>query len=89
MQRVCLQVVCSSAQVAEVAVVQLPQQLPPTVLLALAGIAIIALAIKKLLDTPSRKYDPNNPNVGQSYDTWEQYVPATFLSVIFYVSSES
>ena len=31
---------------------------------------IVAAVIKKLLDTPSRKYDPANPNVGSEYDAW-------------------
>lgn len=39
---------------------------------ALAAIALLVWAIKKILDTPSRAYDPDNPNVGASYDDWEQ-----------------
>lgn len=30
------------------------------------------LAIKKIFDTPSRTYDPNNPNVGDEYDSWTE-----------------
>lgn len=33
---------------------------------------MLILVIKKVLDTPSRTYDPNNPNVGASYDAWEK-----------------
>ena len=44
----------------------------PRILAVVAAIAVLIAVIKKILDTPSRTYDPNNPNVGQSYDTWEQ-----------------
>ena len=37
---------------------------------AVVGAVVIALAIKKVLDTPSRTYDPANPNVGSEYDAW-------------------
>lgn len=62
----------SSVPSAEVATASLQQILRPPVLAVVAGFALLVLAIKKLLDTPSRKYDPDNPNVGESYDTWEQ-----------------
>lgn len=38
-----------------------------TALAALAGVALAALAIKKVFDTPSRAY---KENVGQEYDSW-------------------
>lgn len=44
----------------------------PRLLAVIAGIGVLIAILKKILDTPSRTYDPNNPNVAQSYDTWEQ-----------------
>lgn len=41
----------------------------PKVLAVLAGLAILVLIIKKVLDTPSRTY---NENVGDEYDCWTQ-----------------
>jgi MPBQ/MSBQ methyltransferase len=42
----------------------------------LAGIAAfgvaVALLLKRVLDTPSRKYDPRDVNVGREYDNWTQ-----------------
>ena len=40
---------------------------PLTAFAALAGVALAALAIKKVFDTPSRAY---KENVGQEYDSW-------------------
>lgn len=44
----------------------------PAASLALAALAalVAVLAIKKVFDTPSRTYDPANPNVGDEYDAW-------------------
>lgn len=36
------------------------------------GIVALFLAIKKVFDTPSRTYDPDNPNVGDEYDSWTE-----------------
>jgi hypothetical protein len=35
-------------------------------------VVVLALAaiVKRILDTPSRTYDPSNPNVGTEYDAW-------------------
>lgn len=41
----------------------------PTLILAAAGLGLLAIAIKKLFDTPSRTYDGN---VGQEYDAWTE-----------------
>lgn len=41
----------------------------PTVVLAVAVFGLIALAIKKVFDTPSRTYDNN---VGEEYDAWTE-----------------
>lgn len=47
-------------------------RLSPAVSLALSVAAAFAafLLVKKIFDTPSRKYDPANPNVGDEYDAW-------------------
>lgn len=47
-------------------------QLSPAVSLALSALAVVAafLFVKKIFDTPSRTYDPANPNVGGEYDAW-------------------
>lgn len=44
----------------------------PRLLAILAGIAVFVLAVKKIFDTPSRTYDPSNPNVGDEYDSWTE-----------------
>jgi hypothetical protein len=51
---------------------QLAAQLSPAVSLAISVLAAVAafLLVKKVFDTPSRKYDPANPNVGDEYDAW-------------------
>ncbi|PNW73237.1 hypothetical protein CHLRE_14g624350v5 [Chlamydomonas reinhardtii] len=41
----------------------------PTVLAAVAGLGLSLFALKRILDTPSRKYDNN---VGQEYDAWTE-----------------
>ena len=43
-----------------------------SVSLALSALAVVAafLLVKKIFDTPSRTYDPANPNVGGEYDAW-------------------
>ena len=50
-----------------------PATLPPALvpgLAAAAALATVALLIKRVFDTPSRPYDPANPNVGAEYDAW-------------------
>ena len=38
---------------------------------AAAGVVLaLAAIVKRILDTPSRTYDPSNPNVGTEYDAW-------------------
>lgn len=52
-----------------------PQGLPgvdPVVLGAIAGAVLVVLGLKKIFDTPSRTYDPENPNVGHEYDAWTE-----------------
>lgn len=51
---------------------QLAAQLSPAVSLAISVLVAVAafLLVKKVFDTPSRKYDPANPNVGDEYDAW-------------------
>ena len=45
-------------------------------LMAVAGgLVLLFLAVKKLLDTPSRTYNPDAPNVGDEYDNWTQCAP--------------
>ncbi|GLC52876.1 hypothetical protein PLESTB_000683600 [Pleodorina starrii] len=41
----------------------------PTILAAVAGLGLTLFAVKRVLDTPSRKYDNN---VGQEYDAWTE-----------------
>lgn len=37
-----------------------------------SSVALIAYIIKKILDTPSRTYNPNDVNVGKEYDAWTE-----------------
>lgn len=62
----------------ELASAHIASGLTPAILAVVAGFLLLVLAVKKILDTPSRKYDPDNPNVGESYDAWEQYVSSDF-----------
>ena len=41
--------------------------IPLSVLAAIAGVALLVIAIKRVFDTPSRAY---KENVGQEYDSW-------------------
>lgn len=50
----------------------LPFTVDARIVAGLGAIALLVLAIKKILDTPSRAYNPDDPNVGASYDDWEQ-----------------
>ena len=43
--------------------------MPP---LAWLGLLVLAFAVKRVFDTPSRTYDPANPNVGDEYDAWTE-----------------
>ena len=36
------------------------------------AVLLLAFVVKKTLDTPSRTYDPDNPNVGHEYDVWTE-----------------
>lgn len=76
---VMVQVRCSRAlpawQVAEAsAQAVLPRGLEallnPVVLGILAVLALAIAWIRKVLDTPSRKYNYEQPNVGAEYDAW-------------------
>ena len=40
--------------------------------LAWVGVLLLAFVAKKAFDTPSRTYDPNDPNVGREYDAWTE-----------------
>lgn len=51
---------------------RLPFVLDARIAGALGLVALLIWAIKKVLDTPSRAYNPDDPNVGASYDDWEQ-----------------
>ncbi len=53
-----------------------PLSVDPRLLALAAGLVLLALAVKKLLDTPSRAYNPDAPNVGDEYDSWTQCAPA-------------
>ncbi len=50
-----------------------PATLPPALIPGLAAalaLTTAALLVKRVFDTPSRPYDPDNPNVGAEYDAW-------------------
>ena len=47
----------------------------PRLLALVGGLVLLASAVKKLLDTPSRTYNPDAPNVGDEYDNWTQCAP--------------
>ena len=52
-------------------------------LLALVGgLLLLAAAVKQLLDTPSRTYNPDAPNVGDEYDNWTQCAPCWLSGVL-------
>ena len=65
-------VLSAVAAVLPSALTQQLAQLSPAASLALSAVAAVAafLLVKKIFDTPSRKYDPANPNVGDEYDAW-------------------
>lgn len=44
----------------------------PRVMITIGAVLVIVIALKKVFDTPSRTYDPDNPNVGEEYDSWTQ-----------------
>ena len=66
--RLCSQV----SQAVHIGPLQLSSAQSTRALAIIAAIGLLIAVIKRILDTPSRTYDPKNPNVGQSYDTWEQ-----------------
>ena len=41
-------------------------------MLAIGAVVVVVVALKKVFDTPSRTYDPQNPNVGDEYDSWTE-----------------
>ena len=53
----------------------LPLGVDPRLLALVGGLVLLAAAVKKLLDTPSRTYNPDAPNVGDEYDNWTQCAP--------------
>jgi hypothetical protein len=44
----------------------------PRIMVTIGAVLVVVMALKKLFDTPSRTYDPDNPNVGDEYDSWTQ-----------------
>ena len=44
----------------------------PRAMFAIGAVLVILMALKKLFDTPSRTYNPQNPNVGDEYDSWTE-----------------
>ena len=44
----------------------------PRLMATIGAVLVIFIALKKVFDTPSRTYDPDNPNVGEEYDSWTQ-----------------
>lgn len=44
----------------------------PRLMATIGAVLVIVIALKKVFDTPSRTYDPDNPNVGDEYDSWTQ-----------------
>ena len=68
---------CASARAAasyQLAQISAPSTLPfdPRTMLAIGAVLVILMALKKVFDTPSRTYDPQNPNVGDEYDSWTE-----------------
>ena len=68
---------CASAGAAasyQLAQIPAPSTLPfdPRAMLAIGAVLVILMALKKIFDTPSRTYDPQNPNVGDEYDSWTE-----------------
>ena len=53
----------------------LPLGVDPRLLALVGGLVLLAAAVKKLLDTPSRTYNSDAPNVGDEYDSWTQCAP--------------
>ena len=56
----------------------------PRLLALLGGLVVVVLAVKKVFDTPSRTYDPSNPNVGDEYDSWTACVAVSALPCLCY-----
>jgi hypothetical protein len=44
----------------------------PRIMVTIGAVLVIVMALKKVFDTPSRTYNPDNPNVGDEYDSWTQ-----------------
>lgn len=57
----------------------LPLGVDPRLLALVGGLVLLAAAVKKLLDTPSRAYNPDAPNVGDEYDNWTQCAPCCLV----------
>ena len=66
----------ASHQLAHMASLPAPG-LDPRLLALLGGLVVVLLAVKKVFDTPSRTYDPSNPNVGDEYDSWTSCAAAS------------
>ena len=66
--------VAGAATINHLAQITAPSSLTidPRILAVFGTVVVLVLALKKLFDTPSRKYDPDNPNVGDEYDAWTQ-----------------
>ena len=76
----CLQCACSAGAAASYQLAHMAS-LPaagfdPRLLALLGGLVVVVLAVKRVFDTPSRTYDPSNPNVGDEYDSWTSCAPA-------------
>ncbi|CAK0756391.1 hypothetical protein CVIRNUC_002451 [Coccomyxa viridis] len=58
----------------KLAQISAPSTLPfdPRTMIAIGAVIVILMALKKVFDTPSRTYDPQNPNVGDEYDSWTE-----------------
>ena len=68
---------CASAGAAapyQLAQISAPTNIPldPRAMLAIGAVLVMVMALKKIFDTPSRTYDPQNPNVGDEYDSWTE-----------------
>ncbi|CAL5227341.1 g10286 [Coccomyxa viridis] len=61
----------ASYQVAQISATSVAS-FDPRLMVSIGAVLVIVVALKKVFDTPSRTYDPDNPNVGEEYDSWTQ-----------------
>ena len=60
----------ASYQLAQISASSMP--FDPRIMVTIGAVLVIVMELKKVFETPSRTYDPDNPNVGEEYDSWTQ-----------------